>query len=147
MQSAADAAVEEFDGHDLAEGGIGREHVGNRFVQQACGFRRDVADWALDVESDGGFADGNGRQRGDEERGAAVVVAVGDEIVPEETVVKGASIAIYADKSSSFRRPFVSKIGRAEDGGELCEADVVRRTAEIREIALDEVGTICHQLF
>ena len=102
MQFAADAAVEEFYGHDLTEGGIGCKHVGNRFIQQACGFCRDVADGALDVEGDGGFADRNGRQRGDEEGGTAVVVAVSGEIVPEETIVKGATIAIYADKGGSF---------------------------------------------
>ena len=142
-----DAAVEEFDGHDLAEGGIGREHVGNRFIEQFNGFGGDVADGALDVEGDGGFTDRNGWQRGDEEGGTAVVVAVGDEIVPEETVVKGAAIAIYADKGGSFGRPFVFEIGCAEDGGELCEADIVRRTSEIREIALDEIRTLSHQLF
>ncbi len=61
MQGAMDAAVEEFDGHDLAEDGIGCKHVGNRFFQQACGFGGDIADGALDVEGDGGFADRNGR--------------------------------------------------------------------------------------
>ena len=146
MQYAADAAVEEFDGHDLAKGGIGCEHVGNRFFQEICGFGGDVADGALDVEDDGGFADRNGRQRGNEEGSAAIVMTMRREIIPEETIVKSATIAIYADESGSFGRPFVSKIGRTEDSGELCKTDVVRSAAEIREIALDEIGTLCHQL-
>ena len=147
MQHAVDTAVEEFDGHDLAESGIRCKHVGNRFFQQAFGFRGNVADGALDVKGDSGFANGNGRQRGDEEGGAAVVVAMRDEIVPKETIVKSAAIAIYADESRAFWRPFVAEIGGTKDRGELCKADVVRRAAEIREIALDEIGALRHQLF
>ncbi len=147
MQHAVDAAVEKFDGHDLAESGIGRKHVGNCFFQEICGFCGDVSDGALDVEGDGGFADRNGRQRGNEEGSASIVMTMRREIIPEEAVVEGATIAIYTDESGSFGRPFITEIGRAEDRDKLCKADVIRCPAEIREIALDEVGTICHQLF
>ena len=101
----------------------------------------------MDVERDGGFANRNGWQRRNEEGGAAVIVAVRDEIVPKETIVKSATIAIYADERSAFWRPFVTEIGGAENRGELCKADVVRRATEIRKIALDEIGALCHQLF
>ena len=101
----------------------------------------------MDVEGDSGLTDRNGRKRGNEEGGAAIVVTMRREIVPKETIVKGATIAIYADESGSFGRPFITEIGRAKNRDELRKTDVVRGAAEIREIALDEVGTICHQLF